>query len=95
MNYEEEIKKLNERVAKLEKAEKKRQITKWIKLGIDLIVIILLAVMFIKAYNYLKQYKEQLDKLKSLEEKITVSGDYLQEQIDSMDHFSIDNFFKK
>ena len=95
MNYEEEIKKLNERVAKLEKAEKRRKIARWIKFGVDLVVIIILVVMFIKAYNYLKQYKEQLDKLKSLEEKITVSGDYLQEQIDSMDHFSIDNFFKK
>ena len=94
MKYEEEIKKLNERVAKLEKAEKRRKIARWIKFGVDLVVIIILVVMFIKAYNYLKQYKEQLDKLKSLEEKITVSGDYLQEQIDNIDHFSIDSFFK-
>ncbi len=87
MNYEEEIKKLNERVVKLEKAEKKRQIAKWIKLGIDLIGLIILVILFFKAYAFLKQYKEQLDKLKSLEDKITVSGDYLQSQIDSIDSF--------
>ena len=87
MNYEEEIKNLNERVIKLEKAEKKRQIAKWIKLGIDLIGLIILVILFFKAYAFLKQYKEQLDKLKSLEDKITVSGDYLQSQIESIDSF--------
>ena len=89
MKYEEEIKKLNERVQKLEKIEKRRQITKWVKLGIDLVVIIVLVIMFFKAYAFIKQYKEQLDKLKSLEDKITVSGDYLQEQIDNIDKFNI------
>jgi hypothetical protein len=87
MNYEEEIKNLNERVVKLEKAEKKRQIAKWIKLGIDLVGLIILVILFFKAYAFLKQYKEQLDKLKSLEDKITVSGDYLQSQIESIDSF--------
>ena len=87
MNYEEEIKNLNERVVKLEKAEKKRQIAKWIKLGIDLVGLIILVILFFKAYAFLKQYKEKLDKLKSLEDKITVSGDYLQSQIESIDSF--------
>ena len=89
MNYEEEIKKLNARVEKLEKAEKKRQITKWIKLSIDLIGLIVLIILFIKAYSFLKDYKEQLDKVQTIEDQLNLSGDYLQEQLDNINKYNL------
>ncbi len=75
MNYEAEIQKLNERIAKLEAIEHKRQMKKKIiivsKLLAVLIILILLAVGYIYVNNkYIKPYKEKID--------------YIDEKVDSV-----------
>ena len=89
MSNEEKIKNLEERLVKLEKIERRRKIMSYISLGFRLLVLIILIIFGIKAYNYLKQYKEQLDKFQTLQDKLDVSSDYIDEQMKNLEKFNI------
>ena len=87
MNYEEKINELEERIHKLEKKEKKRTIAKFIKIGIKLVVLIVICVFVYKAYLFVKPYKEKLDNLSKIEEKVTSGTENLKGVIDKFNIF--------
>ena len=90
MNYEVEIQKLNERVAKLEAAENKRilkrRIEIWSKIVIALVVVIILVVGYIYINNkYIKPYKEKLD---SVNEKVENVENFVDEKWESLKKYN-------
>ncbi len=89
MNYEEKINELDKRLAALEKIEKRRKIMNRINIGIKLVIFIGLVIFTYKVYNFAMEYKQKLDQIKNLEDKLTVSEDFLQEQIDNLNKFNI------
>ncbi len=89
MNYEEKINELDKRLAALEKIEKRRKIMNRINIGIKLVIFIVLVIFTYKVYNFAMEYKQKLDQIKNLEDKLTVSEDFLQEQIDNLNKFNI------
>ena len=56
MTKDEKIADLEQRLARLEKIEKRRKIMSGISLGFKLIVIIILAIVTYKVYNTLKDF---------------------------------------
>lgn len=63
MNYEEKINELNERIIKLEKAEHKRIIKKRIETIFNIVKLLIIVILLIKVYIYIKPYKEKIDKI--------------------------------
>ena len=87
MSSEEKIQELTARIEKLEKAEKRRNIKKGIGIAIRVIELAIIAFLFIKAYYYIKPYKEKID---SANEKIENVETLLNDKFGS-----ITNYFKK
>ena len=86
---EEKLNDLDKRLAALEKIEKRRKLWNRINLGFKLLVFIALAIVFFKVYSTLKTYKQKLDQITNLQEKLNTSETFLQEQIDKLDTFNI------
>lgn len=66
MNYEEKIQELSERIEKLEKAEKKRIISKRIEIITKIVITAIILIILYVTYNYInnnyiKPYKEKID----------------------------------
>ena len=91
MNSEEKIKELEERIVKLEKIEKRRKITKYISIGIKVLIIIVIGIFVYKAYTIIDSYKQQIDKITNIQNGLDSSGDYLQEQLDKLKDIKIFN----
>lgn len=70
MSSEEKIKELTERIEKLEKAENKRVIKKRIGLAWSLTKLIVLAILILMAWNYIKPYKEKIDLVSEKVDKV-------------------------
>lgn len=70
MNNEDKIRELTERIEKLEKAENKRVIKKRIEIAWGLIKLLIIIVLLIMAYNYIKPYKEKIDNVTDKVDKV-------------------------
>lgn len=82
MNYEEKFNELNERIAKLEKAEKQRTIKKYTKLALGLAKYAIIIILIFMAYKtYIKPYKEKID---FVEEKVDTVQKFIDEKLGSL-----------
>ena len=70
MNSEEKIRELTERIEKLEKAENKRVIKRRIQITFSIIKLLIIIVLLIMAYNYIKPYKEKIDNVTDKVDKV-------------------------
>ena len=70
MNNEEKIRELTERIEKLEKAENKRVIKRRIEIAWGLFKLLVIIVLLIMAYNYIKPYKEKIDNVTDKVDKV-------------------------
>ena len=70
MNNEDKIRELTERIEKLEKAENKRIFKKRIEIAWGLIKLLIIIVLLIMAYNYIKPYKEKIDNVTDKVDKV-------------------------
>jgi len=70
MNNEDKIRELTERIEKLEKAENKRVIKKRIEIAWGLFKLLVIIVLLIMAYNYIKPYKEKIDNVTDKVDKV-------------------------
>ena len=70
MNNEEKIRELTERIEKLEKAENKRVIKRRIQITFSIIKLLIIIVLLIMAYNYIKPYKEKIDNVTDKVDKV-------------------------
>ena len=91
MSSEEKINELEQRIIVLENIEKRRKTMFWIKFSLKAIVVIVILVFVYKAYATIISYKEKLDNLQNVQDKLDNTGDYLQEQIDKLKDFNIFN----
>lgn len=65
MDLVDKVKILEEKVKKLEKAERKRKIIKWIKFSIKMAILITIGIFLYKGYIYFKDnYIEPFDNLR-------------------------------
>jgi hypothetical protein len=65
MDLVDKVKILEEKVKKLEKAERKRKIIKWIKFSIKMVILITIGIFLYKGYIYFKDnYIEPFDNLR-------------------------------
>ena len=87
MNYEEKITELEDRIKKLEKIEKKRKIGKIIKFSIKLIITLVIIIFIYKAYLFVKPYKEKIDNLSKIEEKINDGTNSIKGALDKLNIF--------
>ena len=87
MNTEEKLNDLNTRLAKLEKIEHRRKIWSYINLGFKLIFLVILIFVFFKVYDFVKSYKEKLDKVTSIEEKLGATEGFLDEQLENINKY--------
>ena len=87
LSTEEKLNNLNTRLIKLEKIEHRRKIMGWIDFGFKILGIIILIIIFIKAYKFVKTYKEQLDKVQSVQEKLDATNGFLDEQLKNLDKY--------
>jgi hypothetical protein len=87
MSNEEKILDLEKRLAALEKVEKRRKLMNRISLGFKLVITIALAVVCYKIYLTLSEYKEKLDQIESIQDKLSVSSDLLEEQLNKFNIF--------
>ncbi len=88
MNIEEKLNDLDKRLAALEKVEKRRKIMARINLGFKAVLLVVLVIVFFKAYSYLKTFKEKIDQIQSIEDKLNVTETFLQEQLDNLNKFN-------
>ena len=70
MNSEEKIRELTERIEKLEKAENKRVIKRRIEIAWGLFKLLVIIILLIMAYNYIKPYKEKIDNVTDKVDKV-------------------------
>lgn len=70
MNNEDKIRELTERIEKLEKAENKRIIKKRIEITFKIIKLLIIIVLLLMAYNYIKPYIEKIDNLNNKVDKV-------------------------
>ena len=87
MNYEERINELEERISKLEKIEKKRKIAKIVKILLKLIACAIIVFFIYKAYLFVKPYKEKIDNLSKIEEKISGGTDTIKGALEKFNLF--------
>jgi hypothetical protein len=87
LSTEDKLNNLNTRLIKLEKIEHKRKVLGWVNLGFKIVGLIILIVLFIKAYAFLKDYKEKLEKLQTVQDKLNVSESFLDEQLKNIEKF--------
>jgi len=87
MSNEEKILDLEKRLAALEKVEKRRKLMNRISLGFKLVITIALAVVCYKIYLTLSEYKEKLDQIQNIQDKLSVSSDLLEEQLNKFNIF--------
>ena len=87
MSNEEKILDLEKRLAALEKVERRRKLMSRISLGFKLVITIALAVVCYKVYLTLSEYKEKLDQIQSIQDKLSVSSDLLEEQLNKFNIF--------
>ncbi len=87
MSNEEKILDLEKRLAALEKVEKRRKLMNRISLGFKLVITIALAVVCYKVYLTLSEYKEKLDQIQNIQDKLSVSSDLLEEQLNKFNIF--------
>ena len=74
MNYEEKIAELEERIAKLEKIEKKRKTKMIISLCVKLVVFIVILILAYKLYLYVKPYFSTLNELYEFKNSLNLNG---------------------
>lgn len=84
MNNEEKIRELTERIEKLEKAENKRIIKKRIEITFKIIKLLVIIVLIIMAYNYIKPYKEKID---NVNEKVDKVENYINDKIGGLNKY--------
>ena len=87
MTKDEKIADLEQRLARLEKIEKIIKIMSGISLGFKLIVIIILAIVTYKVYNTLITYKEKLDQVQNITDKLSTAEGFLGETLDKFNIF--------
>ncbi len=87
MSNEEKILDLEKRLAALEKVERRRKLMSRISLGFKLVITIALAVVCYKVYLTLSEYKEKLDQIQNIQDKLSVSSDLLEEQLNKFNIF--------
>ncbi len=87
MSNEEKILDLEKRLAALEKVERRRKLMNRISLGFKLVITIALVVVCYKIYLTLSEYKEKLDQIESIQDKLSVSSDLLEEQLNKFNIF--------
>ena len=63
MNNDDKIRELTERIEKLEKAENKRIAKKRIEIGFKVAKILIIIILILIAYSYIKPYKEKIDNI--------------------------------
>ena len=85
MNYEEKIKELNERIEVLEKAEHKRIVKKRIEITFNVIKIIIIILLLIKVYLYIKPYKEKID---NIDAKVDTVEDYVKDKWNNLQKYN-------
>ena len=93
MDYEEKIRELTERVAKLEKAEAKRSLKEKIRffMGIARVLIIVIVIAIFYFYineNFVKPYKERID---SLGLKVDTVEDFVKGKWEDIKKYNIFN----
>lgn len=81
MNNDEKIRELTERIEKLEKAENKRIIKKRIEIGFKLVKLLIIIILLVMAYNYIKPYKEKID---SVSEKVDSVEKYINDKFSGL-----------
>lgn len=84
MNNEEKIRELTERIEKLEKAENKRVIKKRIEIAWGLFKLLVIIVLLIMAYNYIKPYKEKID---NVTEKVDKVENYIDSKLGGLNRY--------
>lgn len=84
MNNEDKIRELTERIEKLEKAENKRVIKKRIEIAWGLIKLLIIIVLLIMAYNYIKPYKEKID---NVTEKVDKVENYIDSKLGGLNRY--------
>lgn len=84
MNNEEKIRELTERIEKLEKAENKRIIKKRIEITFKIIKLLVIIVLIIMAYNYIKPYKEKID---NVNKKVDKVENYINDKIGGLNKY--------
>lgn len=85
MNYEEKIKELNERIEVLEKAEHKRIVKKRIEITFNVIKIIIIILLLIKVYLYIKPYKEKID---NIDAKVDTVENYVKDKWNNLQKYN-------
>lgn len=84
MNSEEKIRELTERIEKLEKAENKRIIKRRIQITFSIIKLLIIIVLLIMAYNYIKPYKEKID---NVTEKVDKVENYIDSKLGGLNRY--------
>lgn len=84
MNSEEKIRELTERIEKLEKAENKRIVKKRIEITFKIIKLLVIIVLLVMAYNYIKPYKEKID---NVNEKVDKVENYINDKIGGLNKY--------
>ena len=82
MNIEERLNNLDERLAKIEKIEKRRKIARTISYIFKSIYIVILIVLGIEVYSLYKEFKDELKYLDEIKEEINDVEDFLNGKID-------------
>ena len=84
MSNEEKIRELTERIEKLEKAENKRIVKKRIEIAFKIIKLLVIIVLLVMAYNYIKPYKEKID---NVNEKVDKVENYINDKIGGLNKY--------
>ena len=91
MEYKDKLEELDKRIAALEKIEKRRKFWNRVDLGFKLIGVIILIVIFYKAYTFVQTYKQKIDQIQNVQDKLNTTENFLQEQLDKINKYNIFN----